>query len=443
MFNVKISLVTSSGLLLASKPESIDDTKQILATGLMTALISFSKEVHQRELQSISYHDRTVSFVRIHEFVLIIEALTEDDQMSETQIKQFLDQLRLCSSPLLEGVDPNSISEGEAELILDNCLQKVHQLKSRLSVQPFAKGEKALFKLHHSSKGWEIHDKEGSGSYIPKIALMLDNLKAHKKLTEGYYSLLTQMPGEKCSILTLFKTDGEISTVGLLKVPLELEFVLFRLFPLINKTIEKLVREDNENIEYLLTSIMDIEDPGTRISKLNLEDLSPSFLDKTLGKNLDKLIYSAIVGGSILVVGDKPTVKLVIDTISIFTQHLQTSTNVWINPIDLQAGEKCELTSKICGLSSQNFNSIKDDKSLLKEMIIVNLDTGKIEGEYSSSHFKKLFDTIKRLNVGEIATQIKQELDKLVTLILKISSFSLVDKNKAKQLRYLKIYLRL
>ncbi|MHA1258424.1 MAG: hypothetical protein ACTSRO_02085 [Candidatus Heimdallarchaeaceae archaeon] len=72
MFNIKLSLVTSSGLLLASKPEIEDDTRQILATGLVTALISFSKEVHQRELQSISYNDRTVSFLRFEEFVIIL-----------------------------------------------------------------------------------------------------------------------------------------------------------------------------------------------------------------------------------------------------------------------------------------------------------------------------------------------------------------------------------
>ncbi|MHA1802107.1 MAG: hypothetical protein ACTSWJ_10245, partial [Candidatus Heimdallarchaeaceae archaeon] len=77
MLNIKISLVTSSGLLLASKPESVDDTQQILATGLMTALISFSKEVHHRELQAISYHDRKISFLRIFDFVLIVETLAE------------------------------------------------------------------------------------------------------------------------------------------------------------------------------------------------------------------------------------------------------------------------------------------------------------------------------------------------------------------------------
>ena len=106
MLNIKISLVTSTGILLASKPEVIDDTRQILATGLMTALISFSKEVHQRELQSISYHDRTVSFIRVHEFVLILETVDEESTLSEKRLGQLLEQLKACTSPILEGVDP-------------------------------------------------------------------------------------------------------------------------------------------------------------------------------------------------------------------------------------------------------------------------------------------------------------------------------------------------
>ena len=118
MFNIKISLVTSSGLLLASKPESVDDTDQILATGLMTALISFSKEVHHRELQSISYHDRTISFIRLFDFAIIIETLAEDDALSEEQIKQLLEHLQTYISPHLENVDPKTLTEGQAELIL-------------------------------------------------------------------------------------------------------------------------------------------------------------------------------------------------------------------------------------------------------------------------------------------------------------------------------------
>ena len=353
MFNIKISLVTSSGLLLASKPESVDDTNQILATGLMTALISFSKEVHHRELQSISYHDRTISFIRVFDFVIIIETLAEDNALSEVQIKQLLEHLQTCISPLLENVDVNTLTEGQAELILESSLQEIYQLQYSITEKPFTVGEKTTFKLKHLPKGWEILDKEGEGSHIPIIALMLDTLEVHKTIQNGITSIVTQIPDENCSTFTIIITDGDTSQVGVLKIPSKLDLALFRLFPLMIKNIDRLYSEDERNFDYILTSLMDTEDLGSRLSKFNLEDLSPSFLDKTLGKNLDKVIYRTVVGEGILVVGDKPTVRLIIDALSIMNQHLHTSVNVWITSTDLTSGEKCELESRICGMSSQ------------------------------------------------------------------------------------------
>ena len=153
MLNIKVSLVTSSGLLLASKPETLDDTKQILATGLVTALISFSKEVHQRELQSISYHDRTVSFIRVHEFVLILETIDEEASLSEKRLEQLLEQLRVCTEPILEGVDPNQITEGEAAIILDRCLQEIQLVQYSITEQPFKMAESVYFTISHSKTG--------------------------------------------------------------------------------------------------------------------------------------------------------------------------------------------------------------------------------------------------------------------------------------------------
>jgi len=433
MFNIKISLVTSSGLLLASKPESVDDTQQILVTGLMTALISFSKEIHHRELQSISYHDRTISFISLFDFVIIVETLAEDDALSEKQIKQLLEHLQIFISPLLENVDPNTLTEGQAELILENSLQEIYQLQYTITEQPFDLGEKTIFKLKHSSKGWEIQDKEGDGSHITKIALMLETLKANKKLQNGITCIVTQIPDENCNTFTIIKTDDDISKVGVLKLPRELDLTLFRLFPLMKKHINRLFNEGERNFDYILTYLMDIEDPGSRLSKFNLEDLSPSFLDKSLGKNIDKVIYSTVVGDGILVVGDKPTVRLIIDALSIMNQHLHTSINVWITPTDLTSEEKCELGFRIYGMSFHIFNTIKENEKLLENITIINLNTGKVEATKSSIHFTKLFDTTKRLKINEMSTKMSQELDKLALAALTITSFSLMNKNKGKE----------
>ncbi|MHA1346474.1 MAG: hypothetical protein ACTSVO_01225 [Candidatus Heimdallarchaeaceae archaeon] len=433
MLNIKISLVTSSGLLLASKPESVDDTQQILATGLMTALISFSKEVHHRELQAISYHDRKISFLRIFDFVLIVETLAEEEVLSEEHIKQLLEHLHNSISPLLETANPDTITEGEADLILENSLQELSQLQYSIAEQPFTVGDKTIFKLKHLSKGWEIADEEGDSSLVQKITPMLETYAAQQQIQDGITSIITQIPKENCSTFTIIKTEGDISRVGILKLPRELDLTLFRLFPLVKKTIERLHVEDEGNFDYILTSIMDLEDPGSRLSKFNLEDISPSFLDKTLGKNIDKVLYSTIVGDGILVVGDKPTVRLIIDALSIMNQHLHTSVNVWINSTDLTSSEKYDQDSRICGVSSQIYNTIKVKESLIAHMITVNLATGNVEATKSSTYFKKLFDATKKLKVNEMSTKIVQELEKLALAALTITSFCLVDKKQGKE----------
>ncbi len=434
MLNIKISLVTSSGILLASKPEAVDDTRQILATGLMTALISFSKEVHHRELQSISYHDRTVSFVRVHEFVLILETIDEEATLSEQKLGQLLQQLKECTEPILEGVDPNIITEGEAAIILDKCLQGVQLLHYSITEQPLKMSESAYFTLFHTDKGWEIKDKVGSGSFIPTIALMLDTLKANEKCINGLKGILTHIPEEKSTTYTVIDTDGKTSRVGILKISRELDLVLFRLFTMMDRMLS-VMSEDKEilSMERILNTLKDIDDPGNRLSRINLEDLSPSFLVRTVGRNLDKAIYSAVIGEPIFIVGDKPTVKLVIDSMSIFTQHLQTSVNLWISADDFSQNGKCDLSARMCGMSTEIYNALLSSETIKETDVCINLVNSRVTGAKSSHHFKKLFDTIKKLSIAEIVTKIALDLEKLVALSLDMTSISLVDEVKGKQ----------
>ncbi len=430
MLNIKISLVTSTGILLASKPEAVDDTRQILATGLMTALISFSKEVHHRELQSISYHDRTVSFIRVHDFVLILETIDEESNLTEQFLNQLLEKLKACTGPLLDGADPNAITEGEASIILDRCLQDIQLLNLSISEQPLKTADISYFTIIHSDKGWEIKDKVGSGSHIPMIALMLDNLKANERYKDKIGGLLTSLEDEKSIAYTVVESLGNVSKVGVLKFPQSMNLVLFRLHNLLNNELENLGKD--KNMQEILNGLIELDDPGNRLSKLNLEDLSPTFLDRTISKNFEKAIYSAIVGEPIYIVGDKPTVKLVIDSLSIFTQHLQTSVNPWINEEDMSKNGKCVLHARLCGMSSSLYNKLLEDGQISTSETNINLEASRVNGENSSTHFKKLFDTVKRLSIAEVVTKIVHDLEKLVNLSLELTSLALFDKEKAK-----------
>jgi len=434
MFNIKLSLVTSTGLLLTSKPETADETKQILATGLMTALISFSKEVHQRELQSISYHDRTVSFLRVHDFVLIVETIGEDSTVTERQLVQLIEYLIESAEPLLEDKDPNSLTEGEAALIIENCLQDMLSLQIQLAEQPLKNAETAMFTLNHSNKGWEISEKKGSGSFIPLIAFMLDTHKKNLGSNGTFKGIITQIPDENCTILTVIDSKGETTKAGILKLPIELDVTLFRLYPMIERMLSLMSKDSKKSdIESVLDTLRDIDDPGPRLTRISIEDLSPTFLDRTAGRNLERAIYSAIVGDEIFVVGDKPTVRLVIDTLSIFTQHLQTSVNVWITKDDIELNEKCDLTSRICGMSPSIYKNLIQRGLVDRSVTTINLEQSKVKGEKSSVYYKKLFDTIKRLRITEVATKLAMELEQLIEAAMKITSFALHDAKKAQQ----------
>ena len=434
MLNLKISLVTSTGILLASKPEEMDDTKQILATGLMTALISFSKEVHQRELQSISYQDRTVSFVKIYDFVLIIETIDEEAEFSEQRLEQLLEQLKTCISPILEGFDPNTISEGEAALILVRCLQDIQSLQYSITEQPFKLVESAFFTLLHSAKGFEIKNQTGSGSYILAIASILDSLRVNEKFQNALRSILIHLPEEKCTAYIVIESYDKKSNIGVLKIPPELDFVIFRLFTLMNRRLQVISqKEEKKTMETILKELKNINDPGNRLSNINLEDISPTFLDRTVGRNLDKVIYSAIVANPIFIIGDKPTVKLVIDTLSIFYQHLQTSINLWMTDNNLKQESSCEFSEKICGMSFEIYKNLLETGEISETDTSVNLVNGKVTGIKSSNYFRKLFDTLKTLNITELVTKISLELEKLVRLSLNLTSLALYNKEKTKQ----------
>ncbi len=433
MLNVKISLVTSTGILLASKPEAVDDTRQILATGLMTALISFSKEVHQRELQSISYHDRTVSFVRVHDFVLILETIDEESTLSEKRLEQLLDQLKACTSPLLEGVDSDKITEGEAGIILDRCLQDIQLIHYSITEQPLKMVDSAYFTILHTKKGWETKEEASSDPFIPIIAPMLDTMKANEKCKGELKGLITHLPQEKSTVYIVIDTDGKESKIGLLKIPLELDSVLFRLFTMLDEMLKKLSKEQSKlSMKKIINILKDIDDPGNRLSRISLEDLSPSFLERSVGRNLDEAIYSAIIGDPIYIVGDKPTVRVVLDTLSIFTQHLQTSVNPWVLENDITRSGKCDLNARICGMSPEIFKILSEGEVISETDTCINLITNRVIGINSSNHFKKLFDIIKKLPITEIVSKIALELEKLVSLSIDFTSISLVDKDKGK-----------
>jgi len=321
MQELQLSLVSSAGILLASKPESMDETKQVLASGLISAILTFAREVHQEDLQSLSYFDRNVSFVRVHEFILIVETIVEEDSFSERQLRQLLEQIKLSSLPLLEDRDPHSVSFGEAELILEHCFHDINSLQLFFTKNPLLNAEPSKVKILHKSDGYEIIEKIGSGTHIGYLASAIHNNVDVLRKQRNLVGAIFLLPEQKYTVFAVISREENISDIGILRFPRELDYTLFRLYPILDEKIIQLADESFTDVLDVLDQIQKIEDPGIRFSSIELEDLSLAFLMNAIEKNLEKALYSVITGQPVYVIGARSTVRLVVDIFSVFTQH--------------------------------------------------------------------------------------------------------------------------
>jgi len=434
MQELKLSLVTSSGLLLASKPEDIDETKEVLASGLISAILSFAKEVHDQELQSLSYFDRTVSFVGIHEFVIIVESKIDEKSFSERQLKRLLEQIKLSSETLLEERDPDTLSYGEAALILEHCFHDINNLQLFFVKKPLISSEPFQFSIVHQEKGWKVIDKVGKGSIIGSLANKINSKIQKLSENRNLQSFIILLPEEKSVVLLILKTDGKQTEVGVLKIPREFDYSLFRLFPIIKETIHQ---KSSTQVQYDMLDILDfiqqIEDPGIRFYRIDIEELSLVFLFKAIERNIAQVVYSIIVGDPVYVVGDRLSVRLVIDTLSIFLQHLSSDTRDWVTVDEIIRDENLISDSKLFGMSFSTYETLLNMNKITKKETIVNLETGRVNGEDESHYFFSILNENKNSDIEKTSVLIFQELRKLIDMVFIITSFSLDKEEKAKQ----------
>ena len=432
MQELQLSLVTSAGILLASKPETMDETKQVLASGLISAILTFAKEVHQEDLQSLSYFDRNVSFVRIHDFIIIVETIVEDDTYSERQLKQLLEQIKLSASPMLDERDPNTVSFGEAALILEHCFHDINSLQLFFSKNPLLDAEPSKITILHKNDGYEILEKVGAGSHIGYLSSMVHNhidIISNQKNLMGAIFLL---PEQKYTVFTVIYHQGNKSEIGILRFPRELDFTLFRLFPILEEKLNLLSNRNITDVLDVLDFIQKVDDPGIRFSDIQLEDVSLAFLDNAIERNLEKALYAVITGRPVYVIGARSTVRMVIDILSIFTQHFSINIHDWVSLEDIENQRLCFSSTKICGMSFDVFEKYKSISNLESNATIIDLNTGLVSGDFNSTYFLKILEDKKNEDIETVSVLIFHELRKLVSMSYILTSFALENQEEAK-----------
>ncbi len=435
MRSLQLSLVSNSGLLLASVPETADDTKQILASSLISAIITFAKEVHRQELQSISYHDRNISFVQVHDFVFIIETLIANLVFSERQLGQILEQIKLSSSSLLEDRDHNMITEGEASLILEHCLHDIYNLPLFFTKNPLLSADPYFFTITHNDESYEIEEIVGTGPVVSNIAEMISKHNLNEKFKDSIEGLITLLPEQKFSVFILIDSNGSKTEVGVLKFPRELDYSIFRLYPLLKEKIREMSNKDFKyDILEILDALQKYEDLGNRFSKVEVEDLSLAFLSKAVSKSLENVIFAAVIGEPILIVGNKHTVELVIDTLSVFTQHTEVLIEEWLDTEEKFQAKKTFSNHSMIGMPLYIYTSLKEKGKISDEFTIIDLETGFVKNGEPSYYFMNLFDKNVGFDITKASVVIFHELRKLISMSFIITSFVLYNKEKAQQM---------
>ena len=436
MRSIQLSLVTASGLLLASKPETADDTKNILATSLISAIITFAKEVHRQELQSISYHDKNISFVEVYDFIFILETKVEETLFTERQLVQLLEQIKLSASPLLEDRDETLISEGEAELILEHVLHDVFNLPLFFTKNPLRDSEPLVFSLiHFDETDTEIIESVGKKETVLETLEMIGKHRLLHSFDDKYTGILIFIPSRKTSELIVVEQAEMRTNVGILKFKPELDHTVFRLFPIIEEKL-RILSNQEYNFEMLdiLDVIQNIEDSGNHFNQIDIEELSLNFLGTAIPQDLDNVLYSVITGRKTILIGDKLTVKLTIDTLSIFNQHLAVRVYSWLNNTDEAKIAVSELDASLHGMSNDTFSNLELTKPQNKDIVLVNLIDGTVKGQMQSTYYFELLQENITDELDKVAILIYNELKKLVSMSYIITSFSLYPKEQTEPL---------
>jgi len=340
--------------------------------------------------------------------------LNGDKAITSSQLNLLLSSVQRKAEEVLKGLDPNTLTEGEAELILEQLFHEISAVEYSLTEKPFQESESSTFSLTFKGDDFEIH-------------------KINEIFPNKLVGFLISIPEENILCYIIVDTKKENVPVGILKIPTGAELTISRLLPAIDEILKEFNNRKEVKIQEVLLEIKEIEDPGNRLSQLNIDDLSTAFLDRAITKNFEKAIFSLVVGDPLVIIGDKPTIRLIMDTLSIFTQHIQYSFIYWIGVNNQSLAHKCNSSATICGMSMEIFTSFRQKGILPESITTIDLAKSRVEGVNSSIYLKKLFETIKKLETTEIITLISNELEKIVTTALLITSCTLAKKEEGMQ----------
>lgn len=424
---MKLQLVAAGGLMLAELPKPTDEALSQLSGGIMSALMAFSKEVHEKEIEGLSYADRSVIFIPIQDFTIVAEV---SSSVSKENLNRLVEEFRVRTELYFIGLNSESIGVSEAEGILTEIYHSewLDQTISGLGYQrPLIGEERAIVQFNHQTLEYTMVEGVNKVDITNRIINMINLHSIEGPHEEKYCAGFIMVPAVRNAVFAVhFKGETE-SQVGLLFVNEEKASKLFRLTPLMQMETESYYKNTSKpQMKELMIQLNNIRDHDSeyheRITSLQGKKLN--FLENYI-KDVDKILPNVILGDSLLVVGNEEVVDEVIMGLHHFGEHISVPHIRW-----LTGGE--DIGKGITGLSPEKLEELMDMGKIPDGVVCIDTISKKFDGKKLSSNkfLKDLFKRSKNLPRAQASEIIKNQLYIVVSFAMTGTSYALNPKNE-------------
>ena len=177
----------------------------------------------------------------------------------------------------------------------------------------------------------------------------------------------------------------------------------------------------------IMDRMKSMPDLGFQLDQADEELISLKFLKDNVKKRLDAAIDGIIKGNSVVVIGEKITVKIVVHTLQIFTQHIHTNVNPWLDK------DSEDLPGGTTGMSPQKFKDLSDKGLIKEDVIIVDLEDKRTRNGKENKFIQRYMKNAEKENLSDVIADVKRRLDDLVELSLKLTESLTLSTDEAKE----------
>ncbi|OLS23787.1 MAG: hypothetical protein HeimC2_25260 [Candidatus Heimdallarchaeota archaeon LC_2] len=424
---LKLQLVALGGLMLAELPEPTDQTRSQLSGGIMSAIMSFSKEVHNKEIEALSYADRSIIFIPINDFTIVAEV---SSTVSKENLTRLIEEFRVRTELYFIGLNSDGLGVSEAEQILNQIYRSdwLEETITGLGYQrPLIGEERIVIKFNHQSLEYNLIEGPDNSDLIKKVINMINFHSIDGPVKEDHCAGFLMVPTiRKAIFLVHFKGETN-SDLGLIIVPSEKASKLFRLTHMMQlETDQYHDNTKNPDLVKLMKQLSQIRDHDAEYDEklASLEAKKLNFLEDYV-KDVDKILPQVVVGNSVLVVGDEEIVDEVIMGLHHFGEHIVVPHIRWLTGGD-------EIGNGLTGLSHTKLKELKDAGKVPEGMICIDTDSKKFDGQKikSNKFLKELFKSSKNLPRAQASEIIKNQLYIIVSFAMTGTSYAFNPKSE-------------